>query len=204
MYFTKYRKKRSASDRARAVLPTLYGERDDLSEQAALLGCNDDTTTLSLMLDELQPKKAAPAHKRKASRSESLPPHRRYDLAEAGAVIFCGLSFKGNQYVTFRLARGDDLWLHAQGLPGAHVILRFDSKPEPVLMERVLTIAAACAAYHSKGRESGRVRVDHTLRRHVKAIPGGSPSHVTYREQRTLQVEPAIWLKARESLGDIR
>ncbi|MDR1481412.1 MAG: NFACT family protein [Synergistaceae bacterium] len=203
-YFTKYRKKRLASDRARAVLPTFYSERDELLEQAALLGCHDGTATLSLMLNELQPAKAAPPRDRRASRSAGPPPHRRYDLAGAGSVIFCGLSSKGNQYVTFRLARGDDLWFHAQGLPGAHIILRFNSKPEPDLMERVLTIAAACAAYHSKGKDGGGVRVDHTLRRYVRAIPGGSPSHVTYREQRTIQVDPAVWLKARESLGDIR
>ena len=204
MYFAKYKKKRSASDRAAAVLPTLCAERDELREQAALLECHDDITTLSLMLDELQPPRGPRAPRGKAPGPGAPPPHRRYDLAGVGCVIFCGLSAKGNQYVTYRLARGDDLWFHAQGLPGAHVILRLGSKLDPGLMERVLTIAASCAAYHSKGRESGRVRVDHTLRRYVRAVPGGHPSHVTYRDYRTIQVDPAAWLKARESLGDIR
>ncbi|MDR3354910.1 MAG: NFACT family protein [Synergistaceae bacterium] len=203
-YFAKYRKKRSASDRAREVLQPLYAERDELFEQAALLECHDDITTLSLMLDELQPSGISRRSGKKPAGSSVPPPHRRYDIAGAGSVIFCGLSSRGNQYVTYRLARGDDLWFHAQGLPGAHVILRLGSKLDPGMMERILTAAASCAAYHSKGRDSGRVSVDHTLRRYVRAIPGGSPSHVTYRDYRTINVDPASWPRALESLGDIR
>jgi Predicted RNA-binding protein homologous to eukaryotic snRNP len=56
-----------------------------------------------------------------------LPPHKRFDLG--CALVFAGLSSKGNRYVTFKLAGADDIWFHAQGVPGAHVILRFTSIP---------------------------------------------------------------------------
>ena len=41
--------------------------------------------------------------------------------------------------------------MHAQGIPGAHVILRFGRQPEKEAFERMLGIAASCAAYHSRG-----------------------------------------------------
>jgi predicted ribosome quality control (RQC) complex YloA/Tae2 family protein len=198
-YFARYRKKKAAADRARSVLPSLYETRDELSEQAALLDSNDDAATLSLMLEELSSQRGSPGSKGRAPGRVHLPPHRRYDFEWAGAVVYCGLSAKGNQYVTYRLARGDDEWLHAQGVPGAHVVLRFAASPDSDTLGKMLEIAASCAAYHSRGRESGRVRVDHTKRRFVRAIPGGSPSRVTYREFGTILADPAAWLRIRES-----
>jgi predicted ribosome quality control (RQC) complex YloA/Tae2 family protein len=190
-YFAKYRKKRASSERAKKILPGLYLERDAISEQEALLECHTDAVTTLSMIGELSPPESPP--KGKKQRDGLKPPHRRFEFAEENAVILIGLSAAGNHYVTFRLASGDDIWLHAQGIPGAHVILRFASKPGQETYERMISIAAAAAAFHSKAARSGRVRVDYTERRHVRAIPGAGIAQVTYREFSSINADAALW-----------
>ena len=46
-----------------------------------------------------------------------------------GWEALIGTSAAGNNAVTFDLAGADDLWLHARGVPGAHVILRGAAAP---------------------------------------------------------------------------
>lgn len=189
-YFARYRKKRAAAERARRVLPQLYAARDEIEEQQTLLGRNTDVETLAAMSDELTPDKASPAA---GAAARSAPPHRRFAFPDRQATIFCGLSAKGNHYVTFRLARPDDLWFHAQGAPGAHVVLRFEARPDDETRQAMIEIAATAAAYYSKLSGGGRVRVDYAERRHVRGIPGAGPAQVTYKEFGTVMADPERW-----------
>jgi len=82
-------------------------------------------------------------------------------------------------------AKGDETWLHAQKMPGSHVIIHSTAVPETTLLE-----AAMLAAYYSKGVRSSQVPIDATFRRYIKK-PGGTPAgFVTYTHQRTLYITP--------------
>lgn len=195
-YFARYRKKKASMEHAKKALPALYARRDELQEQLVLLEHQSDPTTLALMAIEIESAKRVPvkpAKRGKSSKSPSLPPHARYEIH--GATLFVGLSAKGNHYVTFRLARPDDIWLHAQKIPGAHVIVRFEETLDETAETEIFETAAASAAYYSKGRESGHVRVDYAERKHVRAIPGGGLAHVTYREFGTITADVSLWEK---------
>jgi predicted ribosome quality control (RQC) complex YloA/Tae2 family protein len=193
-YFARYKKKRAATQRAQKILPALRLERDELLDQSVLLECNSDAVTISMMMDELSP--ARKAAKKGKARTQIAPPHRRYDIESSDAMLLVGLSSKGNHYVTFRLADGGDIWLHAQGVPGGHVILRFAAKPDEDAYAGALEIAAAAAAFYSKARESGRVRVDYTERKHVRAITGAGLAQVTYKDFSTIIARPSLWEEA--------
>src|SRR5262249_10249550 len=99
--------------------------------------------------------------------------------------------------VTFDLLGPDDAWLHARGVAGSHVGIRW-RRPG---VERPETIEAAArlAAWHSAARGSGAVEVDVAPRRHVRKIKGGRPGLVTYRHERTIAVQPA----SETDLGDV-
>jgi predicted ribosome quality control (RQC) complex YloA/Tae2 family protein len=105
-----------------------------------------------------------------------------------GALILVGRNSRQNEEVTFRLSAPQDLWLHAHGVPGAHVVLRSGGRAPD---EEELLQAAALAAYYSSARDERQVQVDVTERRHVRRMPGGRPGMVTYRGERTLLVDPA-------------
>ena len=188
-YFAKYRKKKAATRLAAEHLPTLRAKREELDEQRVLLSLPLDLFVLASMLGELQAEERGAGKKGK---SESLPPHRRYEVSGEDATILCGLSAKGNRYVTFRLARPDDIWMHVQGVPGSHVILRFGTAPDAGRLARMIALAASCAVYHSRAKDSGRARVDYTERKYVHSI-GGTVSGVTYKEFSSIIADVTQW-----------
>lgn len=107
--------------------------------------------------------------------------------AAAGMMILVGKNSRQNEMVTFREARPNDTWLHARGIPGAHVVIRNGGRP---VGEEMLREAASLAAYYSQARESGSVAVDHTEVRYVRHMKGGGPGMVIYERERTLHVAP--------------
>lgn len=104
-----------------------------------------------------------------------------------GFTILVGKNARQNDLLTFRRAAPDDVWLHARGVPGAHVIIKTAGRPVP---EATLRQAARLAARYSAARREKSVAVDYTLRRYVKRVRGGRPGLVTYRHERTLTVSP--------------
>ena len=102
-------------------------------------------------------------------------------------IIYVGKNNKQNDFVTFSIAKPHDLWFHAKGFPGSHVILR-TTLPKPT--EAEIARAAKIAAYFSKARNSSNVPVDCTEKRFVKKPSGAKPGFVIYTNQQTLYVTP--------------
>jgi predicted ribosome quality control (RQC) complex YloA/Tae2 family protein len=103
-----------------------------------------------------------------------------------GVPILVGRSAGQNELVTFEYAQNEDLWLHARGVPGAHVVVRADG---PV-GDATLLEAAGLAAYFSKARNSTSTEVSLCRRRDVRKVPGGPPGLVTIRNERSIRVSP--------------
>ncbi|MEO6990798.1 MAG: NFACT RNA binding domain-containing protein [Candidatus Baltobacteraceae bacterium] len=122
-----------------------------------------------------------------AKTAERRRPALEFALADDSRVLV-GRSPRGNADLTFRIARPDDWWFHARGIPGAHVVLRIDGRREPTDPE--LETAAALAAYHSKARAGATVAVDYTTRKHVRKQRDALPGLVWYTHARTLDVTP--------------
>ncbi|MPZ14447.1 MAG: DUF814 domain-containing protein [Chloroflexi bacterium] len=116
----------------------------------------------------------------------ALGAYRR--VALPGAEILVGASALGNDTVTFRLGRPDDLWFHARGVPGAHVILRgVGGAANLSHIDR----AARLAARFSAARHATQVEVDYTACKHVRKVAGAAAGRVTYRKESSLRVRPA-------------
>lgn len=107
-------------------------------------------------------------------------------VASDGTLILVGKNNKQNEYLTMRLARKDEIWLHTKDIPGSHVVIRSNEPSEETLKE-----AATLAAYFSKSQNSSSVPVDYTAIRHVKKPNGAKPGYVIYDNQKTLYVTPS-------------
>lgn len=107
--------------------------------------------------------------------------------SQDGLEILVGRNNRQNDYVTFRLGRSEDIWLHVKDIPGSHVIIKGHGRsiPESSLME-----AALIAAYYSKARTGQNVPVDYTLRKYVRKPKGAKPGMVIYDHHSTLFVSP--------------
>ena len=184
-YFKLYQKARGAR--------TLAAEQKAKAEQelAYLEQMEDDLRkcTDACGLSELREMLVASGHVRQASSRvkprKEAPSQPMKFLSCDGIEIEVGKNALQNERLTMG-ARGNETWLHAQKMPGSHVLIHTEGDvPETTLMQ-----AAMLAAYYSKGVHSAQVPIDATLRRYIKK-PGGTPAgFVTYTHQRTLYMTP--------------
>jgi predicted ribosome quality control (RQC) complex YloA/Tae2 family protein len=121
---------------------------------------------------------------KKEKSAESAP--MRF-VSSAGLTFFAGRNNVQNETLTHRLAYKTDVWLHAQKIPGSHVIISTNGTAPD---DTTLAEASSVAAYYSQARESGKLPVDYTLVKYVKKIPGGRPGMVTYTEYKTIVASP--------------
>lgn len=105
-----------------------------------------------------------------------------------GWDILIGKSAAGNDYITMILAKPDDLWLHAEGMAGSHVLVRNPGKRE--VPDDVLRKAASLAAFYSKGKGSTRVPVAYTDAKYVRKPKGAKPGLVVLAQRRTIMSAP--------------
>ena len=108
-----------------------------------------------------------------------------------GFTILVGRTARDNDRLTFKLAAPDDLWLHAAGVPGAHVIVRVPDR-EHAVPDRTVLEAAALAARYSDAAREGMVDVHCTPRKFVRRARGGAPGTVVLKRVRTVRVRPAL------------
>jgi predicted ribosome quality control (RQC) complex YloA/Tae2 family protein len=108
-----------------------------------------------------------------------------------GFEILVGRGDGDNEYLTFEVARPDDLWLHVGGgTPGSHVVVR--SPDEGAVPRTVVEAAAALAAWYSKARGAPRVEV-HVCRAADVSKPRGTPTGlVELARFKTVRVKPAL------------
>ncbi len=105
-----------------------------------------------------------------------------------GFTLLVGKNSRQNEEVTFRQATSHDLWLHARGVPGSHVIVKAAGREVP---QSTIEQAASLAAYYSQARGIPTAPVDYTLQRHVRHMKNGGPGMVIYERERTLFVKPS-------------
>ena len=121
-----------------------------------------------------------PAGKRQQPADGTRPAGPLRLTSPSGFEILVGRNARQNEQVTFKLAGGEDLWLHARGVPGAHVVVKTAGRlPD----EATVDLAAQLAAYHSGARNETRVDVIVTTRRHVHRASGGRIGQVTVGEE---------------------
>ncbi len=179
-YFVLYRK-------AAAALPHLERRRKALEARRSALDVlafeaeRGDAAALADVEAELNAFEG-----RVASRAAAPPSRPRAPLRlerPSGARIYVGRSPRENAEVTFRIARPDDLWFHARGIPGSHVVLQ--PPPGGVPADDDLDAAADLAATHSKARHAPRVDVDYTERKYVRKQRDAPAGLVWYTNART-------------------
>jgi predicted ribosome quality control (RQC) complex YloA/Tae2 family protein len=101
--------------------------------------------------------------------------------------IYIGKNNEQNDFLSFVVATKNDIWLHAKGVPGSHVIIRSDNREVP---DSVLEEAAAFAAYYSRNRGSEKVEVDYTLKQNLRKPKNSKPGFVIFNENYSLIIEP--------------
>ena len=118
-------------------------------------------------------------------KQQKLPP-MRFESTN-GFPIYVGRNNRQNDELTFRSARKDDIWLHAQKVHGSHVIIACAGKSVP---DDTITQAAQLAAYYAETKGGQNIAVDVTPVKQVKKPTNGKPGMVIYHTYRTVYANP--------------
>jgi predicted ribosome quality control (RQC) complex YloA/Tae2 family protein len=127
--------------------------------------------------------------------SETPRPKKFRRLTMDGREVLIGRGARENDELTFDVAGPEDFWFHVADYSGSHVVVRNPAKDRD-LEESVLVKAAQLAAYFSQARNSSKVEVHYTKRKHVTKPRRAKPGLVRLLEFNSIKVEPKNWLDA--------
>jgi predicted ribosome quality control (RQC) complex YloA/Tae2 family protein len=102
--------------------------------------------------------------------------------------ILVGKNSKNNDLLTQKYAYKEDLWLHARGVAGSHVVIKYRAgKPFP---KSVIEKAASLAAYYSKSKSDSICAVIVTPKKYVRKPKGAALGAVVVEREDVVMVEP--------------
>ncbi|MDC8450435.1 MAG: NFACT family protein [Nitrospira sp.] len=127
----------------------------------------------------------ATTDKSRSTGDQRRGPFRRFTSTD-GLPIFVGRNARENDELTFGLAKSDDLWLHARGTPGSHVVVRVGKGTDPP--PETLRDAATLALLYSDLKKSGKGEVIYTRRKWVKKVQGQAQGAVVVTQEKSIFV----------------
>ncbi len=146
--------------------------------QERLVGINNctDIKQLLKLVPQQAIKKAAPL------------PYKEFTVD--GFVILVGKNAKHNDTLTLKIAKKDDLWLHAKDVSGSHVVIK--QVPGKPFSSYVIEKAAQLAGYYSKRRTDTLCPVLFTPKKYVRKKKGTPAGAMFVEKEKVLLVEPSI------------
>ncbi|MEE9614375.1 MAG: NFACT family protein [Thermodesulfobacteriota bacterium] len=194
--FKKAKKAKTTLKLLKVRLPVTRKELEYIDELAYELEAAENEEDIETLREELieagyLKEKAKPRTGRGkgagAAKGVRAEPVRRF-TSKGGFEILCGKSGRGNDMLVKKLGKPGDLWFHAKGVAGAHVLLKFKGK-EP-LPKSAIEEAATVAASYSKAAKAAKVEVLYSDVKNVRKPRGAKPGMVTVSEYKTVVVRP--------------
>jgi len=183
-YFRKYKKYLGAQEH---LLPRIETQQKKVAQSEEQL-TQIEQGIIAPAFSPTTVKKLQPLPTLRSSKVRQAPAqsYRTYTSTD-GIAILVGKTAKDNDHLTFKVGKPDDLWLHARGTPGSHVLVRLD-KGQTVPHE-TLKDAATLTLWFSDLRKSGKGEVIYTLRKFVKKAKGQKPGTVTVTRDKSMWIE---------------
>jgi predicted ribosome quality control (RQC) complex YloA/Tae2 family protein len=186
-FFKRYTKARNAQNELSKRLTDLQTQIAGLKSQMAMLETvieeKDENYLADFLGEKIEEKSAKPKEKQTANFKGA----RQYFSSE-GFEILVGKGSKDNDYLTFKIAKALDLWLHAADYPGSHVVVKNPNRLE--IPPKTLREAAEVAAFFSHAREQPKVAVHYTPKKFVNKPKGAAAGLVSLASFKTILVEP--------------
>lgn len=174
---------RDGSETALEAAARLYAEARSMERALATLPAKISEAMLQAdAAPSVKPRQGPTAPRRNPTTT-----FRTY-TSSGGIPIRVGRGAASNDSLTFHESSPEDVWLHARGASGAHVVLGWQHPDTPP--KRDLEEAGILAALHSKARGSTVVAVEWTRRKYVRKAKGGAAGKVIVTQGRTITVRP--------------
>ena len=189
--FKRYRKLRSGQVKTVQVLESVgknLERMNALEERIRSASSHEEVEDLEAeaIRKRLIPRPQPPPRSRGSGKAEEIPREPLTFRSLDGLPVLVGRSDAENVTLTFRLARGHDLWLHVRDHPGSHVVVRVPrgkSCPPETLLD-----AAHLAVHFSKIRGATKATVTHTPRKFVNRLKNAPPGKVSLSRSSSLDL----------------
>lgn len=185
-YYTKYNKLKTAETECAKQKELNLVEIDYLESVYQALMDAETSADINEIKDELSDEGYIRAQRGGNKKKQSVSKPMEF-VSGDGILILVGKNNKQNDYLTLKLARSTDIWLHTKDIHGSHVIIKTNGEDVP---DSTITDAARICAYYSKARNGKNVPVDYTFVKYVKKPSGAKPGMVIYTDNKTAYVTP--------------
>ncbi len=102
--------------------------------------------------------------------------------------VYRGRDASANEYVTFQLADENDLWFHAKGVPGSHLVIKVGDKS---VTPEIIQQAAEIVAKNSKTKEK-EVQVVYCKKKFVTKVQGTNLGQVNVDKINAYEITVSI------------
>ena len=195
-YFSKYNKAKRGKSVISQLIADNEAEIEVLGHYCLSLESSQTLDDLLFLRSEFGKKGWISDKSKRKNNNQTAGTFRRY-ISPDGFQIYVGRNSVENDLLLRRVAKSQDMWLHARQIHGSHVIIRNPEKKPGIPMPTLLQ-AAQLAAFFSKAKHSNHVPVDYTWVKYVVKRRGVGFVHYTH--QKTLTVEPKLRQIEAESL----
>ncbi len=187
-YFHLHKKARRATEivrkRKREVAESVY-YLESVEAQLAAASTREELLAVRQELSASFPPAKQGKRKSEKVTGKAAPPQVE-ERTFHGYTLLIGKNNVGNDRIVKEMAASHDLWLHTQGIPGSHVLIK--CPPGMEVPDDVVEEAARLAVLHSKAKGSQNVPVFLTEARHVSKFKGAKPGLVRIAKYRTINV----------------
>lgn len=183
-YFKRYQKLRNSISHIEEQ-QRMTAEEIDYLESVLYQIEESDVRNLEAIREELVHSGYLKRTSLRKGRQKLTPSKPMVFYANDGTRILVGRNNVQNDQLTLKTAKKDYLWLHAQNIPGSHVIIESNDPSEETIGQ-----GAMLAAYYSKYRHSGTVPVDYVQVSKIRKPNGAKPGFVVYEGQQNTYITP--------------
>lgn len=185
-YYKKYTKLKSAENILVGQIDETMHEMEYLDSVLTTIELSESVNEIDELKEELIEGGYFKRNKKQKQKQKAKkdPIYQKYSIDEFNILV--GKNNLQNDHLTFKVAKKDDIWMHAKNIPGSHVIIETGGRDVP---EGVLLAGAELAAYFSKSRGSGPVAIDYTERVNVKRHIARKPGLVNYENYNTINAD---------------
>lgn len=190
-YFQRAKRAKRGAEGVHAKIEALESDRTSLRSVLKLLQAAQSHAEIAELQREADLRRWL-HHQPLPTRTKEERPYQGHSIRETfspgGWKVLYGENATSNDYLTLRVAKPNDWWLHVRGAPSAHVVVVTANQPEKVQREDLM-FAAQLAVRHSPSKHSKYVPVDYCLKKYVRKPRSSAPGAALYEREKTLFVD---------------
>jgi len=184
LYFKKYTK---AKNSAQILTELIRKDKEELRylDSVFMALCDCETIADANGIREELIKGGYLKRTRKAQMGEKPTAPRQFE--KDGYTILVGKNNMQNDFITVKMSRKNDIWLHTKNVHSSHVLIKANGTAVP---DSVIEYAASLCAFYSRAKDDLKVEVDYCPVQNVKKPVGAKPGMAVYDGYNTVIVNP--------------